>query len=102
MANIVEVIVKGIDQATKPLSAPIKSLEDLQKAALKLGPIMAGTMTGIVGAFAALTVHAINSTEEIGKLAQQAGTTTENFSALAFAGKFSQLSMEQLESAMKF
>jgi len=102
MPNVVEVIIKGIDQATKPLSAPLKSLEDLSKAVAKLGPIMAGTMAGVAAAFAGLTAHAINVADETGKAAQKAGTTAENFSAMGFAAKFSQVNTEQLGGSLKF
>src|SRR5258706_5137461 len=49
-----------------------------------------------------MTVHAINVADETGKMAQKAGTTSEILSALAYAGKISALSMEDLGMSLKF
>lgn len=96
MANIVEVIVRGVDRASKPLLTPIKSLEDLKGAVLKLGPIVAGTAVGVATAFTALSAHAINVADETGKMAQKVGISTETLSALAYAGKLSDVAMDTL------
>jgi hypothetical protein len=99
--NIVEIIIRGVDQATKPLTAPIKSLKDLQGVASKLGPIVAATTAALGTAFVGLTRHAINLQDETGKLAQKAGTTSEEFSTLAHAADLSDVSNEQLSKGLR-
>src|SRR4051812_10828593 len=102
MANVVEVIVKGIDQATKVLSAPIKSIEDLKNGLAKLGPIAVGTAAGVVSAFAALSLHSIHAADEMGKMAQKAGVSTEVLSALGYAAQLSDVPMDELAVGLKF
>src|SRR5688572_31971671 len=101
MANIVEIVIRGVDQATKPLTAPIKSLKDLQAVASKLGPIVAATTAALGTAFVGLTRHAINLQDETGKLAQKAGTTSEEFSTLAHAADLSNVSSVQLSKGLR-
>ncbi len=38
MANIVDIVIKGVDKSKKALTAPIKNLKDLKTAAKALGP----------------------------------------------------------------
>jgi hypothetical protein len=93
--------IRGVDNATKPLTAPIKSLKDLQSVASKLGPIVAATAGALGTAFVGLTRHAINLQDETGKLAQKAGTTAEAFSTLAYAGKLNDVTSEQLSAGFR-
>lgn len=58
MANVVKIVLQGVDNASSALRAPIASLEDLAKAADKLkGPVAAAAATA-AGAFAAMAVNA--------------------------------------------
>lgn len=60
---------------------------------------VAATLT--VGAFTGFIKSAINAADEIGKMAQKIGTTTEQLSALKYAGSLADVSMEQLSVGLK-
>jgi DNA-binding phage protein len=103
MANIVE-----IESSREPtgrstgFTAPIKSLKDLEVAAGKVAPLFIGIATAAEAAFLAMAKHFINTADEMGKMAQKAGTTTETFSRMAYAGNLAGVSAESLKNGFKF
>lgn len=54
-----------------------------------------------VAGFATATKHAIDFADEMGKMAQKAGETTEEFSRLAYAGELAGVGVEALKTGFK-
>jgi hypothetical protein len=102
VANIVEIVIKGIDRTKDGFTSPIKSLKDLEVAAGKVAPLFIGIATAAEAAFIAMAKHFINTADEMGKMAQKAGTTTETFSRMAYAGNLAGVSAESLKNGFKF
>jgi hypothetical protein len=74
----------------------------MQKSFSALGTTLATLGVGIsAGAFASMIKDAINLQDEIGKVAQRIGTSTESLSALAYSAKLSDVSFESLQRTMK-
>lgn len=58
-------------------------------------------MAGITAALTAATKGAINTADEIGKMAQKIGTSVKDLSGLAYAGKLADASLEDIQTAFK-
>lgn len=101
MANVVEIIIRGIDKTKEGFTSPVKNLNDLGKAVDKVKPFFIAMATTAAAAFTAMAHHAIESADELGKLAQKAGTTVEVFSSLAYAAGQSDLGNVQLAKGFK-
>lgn len=122
--NNIAVTLTADDQATeivRRLAAAVKQLSDQQKAnsaqnddATKKATAAAGAfdsfknaILGVAAAFGAIRVaefvkDTITATEEIGKLAQKTGATTESLSILAVAAQDANVSQEELSNGLKF
>ncbi len=101
MANVVDIVIKGVDKSKKALTAPIKNLKDLKTAAKTLGPAFAIGVTAAVGALGALVFQSITTAEETAKLSKQLGVSTEALSTMSFAARISGSDVETLQKGMK-
>jgi hypothetical protein len=124
MANSVKVTLTADDQATeivRRLSAAVKGLAAQNKEAAASTNAtaqaagrasnsfnsMASAITGVAAAFGAIKVlgfvrDTITAADQIGKLSQKTGATTEALSVLGVAASTADLSMEELGNGMKF
>jgi hypothetical protein len=87
---------KGIRGATSDLTLLQKSAK---VAGVALGVALAAGVAGAVS-FAGAIRNAINEADKMGKLAQSIGVPVEALSKLAYAAKFSELSVEELGSGI--
>jgi len=101
MANIVEIVVRGLDQTKAPFTTAITNMASLEKAAKGMLGVLAGVATTAAGSLAALAVSAINAADEAGKAAQRAGITVEAWSRVSHAAKLANVENTALEAAFK-
>ena len=103
-AGGIAILLEIIDKATPELEKFNKELESktatMKQKFAAFGTAMAAVGVGVGAAFTAMTVAALNFADEVGKSAQKAGVSVEEFSALAYAAKLSDVSMEQLTSGL--
>lgn len=88
---------KAEREAQKRSKAIKKAFDDAGKG---IGLALGAAFTGVGAAAIAMTKSAIDALDEMGKLAQKVGITTEELSALSYAAELSGVSQEQLGSAM--
>lgn len=101
MANIIEIVLRAADKTKSGFTTPIRNLKDLEAAAEKLKPALTAVVATAGAALVALSKHAINSADEMGKLAQKAGTTVETFSGWAHVAGLANVEQEKLAKAFK-
>ena len=82
MANIVDIVIRGVDRTKQAFQTPIKNLGDIKKAAIALKPAMlaAGAAIGFVGAMLAKT--AANEARVFGKAMGEVSTLLDDTSAM--------------------
>lgn len=100
MANVVELIIRGIDQTKQGLTTPIRNLDDLSKSLDRLKPAFAAAATAAAGAFVLMARSAINTADETAKAAQKVGLTAEALSTLRHAADLSGVSNESLNTSL--
>lgn len=100
MANIVEIILRGTDQANAAFGRATRSMKDFQTASLAVTKAVAGFAAIGAGAIAGLTVKAINAADEIGKAAQQTGFAVTEFSKLANAADLADVDLTSLKTGL--
>lgn len=98
MANVIEFIVKGTDQFSGTMGKINRSFDGFGSKAVAVG----GTVLALTSALTALAIQGINTADEMGKLADKAGTTVEKFSALNFAAGINEVNTQQLSQALRF
>ena len=101
MANIVEIVIKAVDQTSKGLSAPITNLASLEKVLNKVSPAALAVAGAVVGGFTAMVGSSINLADETSKLAQKLGMSTESLSTLGYAADLSGVSSEGLQTSLR-
>lgn len=101
MANIVQVVLQGVDKLTGPFTVALNSTKNIEKAFNGLATATLAAGTTAVTTLTALTISAINTADEMGKMAQRIGMPVEALSRLAFAAKLSNVANEQLETGLK-
>lgn len=101
MANIVEIIIKGVNKSKQALTTPINDLADLKKAAVSVGPAFAAGAAGAAVALGALVKSQIDVADETNDMSQRLGISTEALSTLRFAAGQTGTSMETLEKGIK-
>lgn len=101
MANVVQIVLKALDQTKAGFTGPIKNLQDLEKRIDQVKPAIMTMAATAAAAFGAMTVHAINTADEMGKLAQKSGVTTEVFSSMAYAANQADLDSGKLVKTFK-
>lgn len=105
MANVVQIVINGIDRSDKAFATSKSNLIALEKIA-KTAAISFAVLAGAVASQAAqamfdFTRQAINTADEMGKLAQKTGIAVEDFSRLSYAAELSELDTNQLRIAIK-
>jgi hypothetical protein len=74
--------------------------KEIERSFKIIGTAVASASVAMVSGLALLTKHAIENADKMGKLAQTTGMSVENFSALAFAAKRSDIETETLAKSM--
>lgn len=101
MANVVQIVLKGVDQFTGTFKNATRSMADLKAASLSFAAVAATAFAAASSAAVAFTKQAINTADETGKMAQKAGIAVETFSALQHAAELSDVSNETLIKGLK-
>src|SRR5687768_10830324 len=101
MANVVSITLNAIDKTKAGFTGPIKNLSDLEKRIDQIKPAVMTLAATAAAAFGVMMNHAINTADEMGKLAQKSGVTTEAFSSLAYAANQADLGNDKLAKAFK-
>jgi len=78
-----------------------KRLQQMKKEALAVGKAIGAAFATVTVATAALVKSAINSADQMRKLAQASGTTTEALSALTFAAQLNGVSQDELGQSLQ-
>lgn len=77
-----------------------KALDKFQKRAVQMGAAVGAAVVAAGAALAVMVKQSINSMDDLTKLAQSVGTTTEDLSALAYAADLSGVSQDNLGTAL--
>lgn len=77
-----------------------KALDKFQKRAVQMGAAVGAAVVAAGTALAVMVKQSINSMDDLTKLAQSVGTTTEDLSALAYAADLSGVSQDNLGTAL--
>lgn len=101
MANVVEIVIKGINKSKQAFTTPIQDLGDLKKAAIAVGPAFAAGAATAAVALGALVKSQIDVADETNDMSQRLGISTEALSTLRFAAGQTGTSMETLEKGIK-
>lgn len=83
---------QGMDRAAKTAD---KRMKEIERTALKFGAAVGTAITAVSLA----TKNAIDGMDDLSKAAQRANTTTETFSALAYAANLADVSIEDLQTS---
>src|SRR5690606_21569051 len=75
-------------------------LEKFKKRAVQMGAAVGAAVVAAGTALAVMVKKSINSMDDLTKLAQSVGTTTEDLSALAYAADLSGVSQDNLGTAL--
>lgn len=77
-----------------------KALDKFQKRAVQMGAAVGAAVVAAGTALAVMVKQSINSMDDLTKLAQSVGTTTEELSALTYAADLSGVSQDNLGTAL--
>jgi hypothetical protein len=100
MANVVQIVISALNKTGQGLTAPIRSLDDLQKAASKLRPAMMA-MAATAGAAAVYMANKfLDTADAANKSAQATGLTAEAFTSLSYAANLGGVSTEAFEKSL--
>lgn len=77
-----------------------RALKNLEKEALNAGKVIGAAFAATTAAVAYFVKGQVDAADEVGKMAQKAGVTTEAFSALAYGADLSGVSNESLTSSL--
>ncbi len=101
MPNVVEVVIKAVDQSQKVFKQSADSIENWQKAAsVATGFVIAG-FAAAGASLVALTEKSIENAESMLKLSRAAAAPVEEFSKMAYAAKITTGSFEELVPVYK-
>jgi hypothetical protein len=75
MPNVVEIVLRAIDQITGPMTKPIKSLADFGSAAAAASKVAMAAGTTAAASFELLMKHTQEFADEAGKMACRAWLT---------------------------
>ena len=103
MANVVEIVLKatGNAQVKSAFSAVKAQAVNLANALATATRFAAGVAAVVAPAVAYGVKQAIDYADQISKASQRSGMAAEDFSALAYAAKLSDVEIEQLQVAIK-
>lgn len=77
-----------------------KALNQLKKEAKEVGAAISLAFAGVAASSVAMVKSSIDAMDEMSKMAQKTGTSVEALSALAYAGDLSDVSLQDLGSAL--
>lgn len=100
--NKTQIIITAKDDTRAAIASVHAGLTTMTSQAAALG-LQMGALAGFAsaGAFSLMAKQAIDAADAIGKMSQKIGITAESLSALNYAGKLSDVSMEQLSTGLK-
>lgn len=101
MANVVEIVIKAVDQTKQGFTMPIRNAGDLGIALDKLKPAFLTLAATAATTFGIMAKHSIDAADEMGKLAQKAGESVESFSSMAYAASLSDVEAGALAKGIK-
>lgn len=106
MANVVEVVLKGVDLTGPPFARAIQTFGNVGKAAKGMLAVFAvGALVGGIGAvtnaMADNTLEAIKNADELARLSHQAAMAVQDFSQFSVAAGLAEVSTQELVAASK-
>lgn len=97
-----KIILTAIDQTRAAFDSAKQGLQGLHVSATSVKATLAGLgATAAVLTFGSIVKGAIDAADQLNKLSQRAGVSTEKLSELQFAAKLSDVSADSLATAMK-
>src|SRR5688572_25055318 len=97
--NVVQIVIQGKDNTTPAANSAGASLQRLGNIAKTAGVALAGYFS--VRAIANFTQDVISAADEMGKMAQKVGASTEFLSGLNHAADLSNVSFEGLGNGLR-
>ena len=81
--NVVEIVIRANEQFEKSFKGAVDGMDGIVKAASTMSAVLIGASVAAAASIAVLTEKAIINAAEMGKMAQIAGMSVEEFSKLA-------------------
>jgi hypothetical protein len=100
MANVVQIVISALNKTGQGLTAPIKDLKSLEKAAMNLKPAFAALAATGAAAAVYMANKFLATADAANKAAQQTGMTTEAFTSLAYAADLGGVNSEAFTKSM--
>lgn len=100
--NKTQIIITAKDETRAAIASAQQGLQSLTTGAASLG-LQLGALGGVasLGGIGLMAKQAIDAADNLGKMAQKVGVSVESLSALEYAGKLSDVSLEQLGAGLK-
>jgi hypothetical protein len=100
--NKTQIIITAKDETRAAIASAQQGLQSLTAGAASLG-LQLGALGGVasLGGIGLMAKQAIDAADNLGKMAQKVGVSVESLSALEYAGKLSDVSLEQLGTGLK-
>lgn len=100
--NKTQIIITAKDETRAAIASAQQGLQSLTTGAASLG-LQLGALGGVasLGGLGLMAKQAIDAADNLGKMAQKVGVSVESLSALEYAGKLSDVSLEQLGTGLK-
>jgi len=99
--NFVEIILSATDKTGSGIKGAKDNLGGLQSQLKMVGAAFLAMGSAAVAGFAYAAKEQINYADEIGKMAQKAGVSTETLSTMAYVAKQSGVEIEGLQTGFK-
>lgn len=102
MDNKTQIIITAKDETRAAIASAQQGLQALTTGAAGLG-LQLGALGGAAsfGGLALMAKQAIDAADGLGKMAQKVGVSVESLAALEYAGKLSDVTLEQLGTGLK-
>lgn len=100
------IVITAVDKTAPAINSAAAGLERLGSASEKIKDSLAAlagasAITGLATSFAFAVKGAIDTADEMGKMAEKAGLAVETFSALAYAAKKTDVPIETMQQGIK-
>jgi hypothetical protein len=94
--------VGGFEEGMKKAArTSAKRMKEIEKNATAAGKVIGVAFVAVSGAITALVKSSINAADELSKMSQKVGVSTEELSGLKYAADLSDVSLESLSSALQ-
>ncbi len=100
MANVVEIIIKAFDQTRAGFTSSLRNVQDFQKAANAMTNVAVATGGAVASAFVAMTKSAIDTSDELGKMAQRVNVPVEALTGLVHAANSANIETASFEKGL--